>query len=62
MTTLAKITKSSLDTYYVLLKFALGSLMFLMTVPVLMQILSRYSGVIPRYIWTEEHRSKWLWK
>ena len=54
MTTLAKITKSSIDMYYVLLKFVLGLLMFLMTVPVLMQILSRYSGIIPRYIWTEE--------
>ena len=54
MSTLAKITKSVLDAYYVLLKCLLASLMLLMTVPVLLQILSRYSGIIPRYIWTEE--------
>lgn len=54
MTTLAKFTKSSLDVYYTFLKFVLGLLMFLMIVPVVMQILSRYSGVVPRYIWTEE--------
>ena len=54
MTRLAKITKLSLDVYYALLKFVLGLLMFLMTIPVLMQILSRYSGIVPHYIWTEE--------
>lgn len=51
---LAKIMKSSLDGYYVLLKFLLGLLMFLMMVPVVMQILSRFLEIIPRYIWTEE--------
>ena len=54
MSQLAKIAKSSLDAYYVSLKVVLGLLMFLMSVPVLMQILSRYLGIIPRYIWTEE--------
>lgn len=54
MTKIVKFTKSSLDVYFALLKFALGLLMFLMIVPVLMQILSRYSGIFPRYIWTEE--------
>ena len=29
-------------------------LMGLMIIPVTMQMLSRYTGVIPRYIWTEE--------
>jgi TRAP-type C4-dicarboxylate transport system permease small subunit len=29
-------------------------LMALMIVPVSMQILSRYTGIVPRYIWTEE--------
>ena len=54
MVTLAKLTKSSLDAYYACLKFVLGLLMFVMTIPVLMQILSRYTGIVPRYIWTEE--------
>jgi len=52
--TIAKITKSSLDVYFQVLKVLLTSLMFLMIVPVLLQILSRYSGIFPRYIWTEE--------
>ena len=54
MRMLGRIIKTSLDTYYVLLKWCLGLLMFLMVVPVLMQILSRYLEFIPRYIWTEE--------
>ena len=29
-------------------------LMALMIIPVTMQIISRYTGVVPRYIWTEE--------
>ena len=43
-----------LDGYYRLLKVLLTLLMFSLIVPVAMQILSRYTGVIPRYIWTEE--------
>ena len=43
-----------LELYYRLLKILLTLLMSLMIVPVAMQILSRYTGVIPRYIWTEE--------
>lgn len=54
MTQLSKLAKSWLDVYYVGLKFVLGLLLVLMTVPVLMQILSRYVGILPRYIWTEE--------
>ena len=54
MTTIAKVTRSSLDLYFRLLKVLLTLLMLLMIVPVLLQILSRYSGIIPRYIWTEE--------
>ena len=54
MKSLTNIIKTSLDAYYVSLKFVLGFLMFLMTIPVLMQILSRYSEIVPRYIWTEE--------
>lgn len=54
MSTIAKVTKSSLDVYYWMLKVVLALLMLLMIVPVLWQILSRYSEVFPRYIWTEE--------
>ncbi len=54
MTTIARITTSTLDFYYRTLKVCLTLLMLLMIVPVLLQILSRYSGLFPRYIWTEE--------
>ena len=43
-----------LDGYYRLLQVALTVLMTALIVPVTLQILSRYTGVIPRYIWTEE--------
>jgi TRAP-type transport system small permease protein len=43
-----------LDYYYRLLRVLLTSLMALLIVPVSLQILSRYTGLIPRYIWTEE--------
>jgi TRAP-type C4-dicarboxylate transport system permease small subunit len=54
MTTIAKVAKTSLDTYFRVLQVTLTFLMALMIVPVAMQILSRYTGVIPRFIWTEE--------
>ena len=43
-----------LDAYYRLLRLALTVLMTALVVPVSMQILSRYTGLVPRYIWTEE--------
>lgn len=43
-----------LDAYFSLLKFILTLLMAVLIVPVSMQIASRYLGIIPRYIWTEE--------
>jgi len=43
-----------LEGYYRLLKIVLTLLMTLLIIPVSMQILSRYTGLIPRYIWTEE--------
>jgi len=43
-----------LDSYYRLLKVVMTLLMGLMILPVLLQIVSRYTGAIPRYIWTEE--------
>jgi TRAP-type C4-dicarboxylate transport system permease small subunit len=43
-----------LDSYYRLLQILLTLLMAGLLVPVGLQILSRYTGLIPRYIWTEE--------
>ena len=43
-----------LEGYYRLLKFLITFLMAALIVPVTMQILSRYTGMVPRYIWTEE--------
>ncbi|MEM7026451.1 MAG: TRAP transporter small permease subunit, partial [Pseudomonadota bacterium] len=43
-----------LNGYYRLLQVLLTLLMTALIVPVTMQILSRYTGLIPRYIWTEE--------
>jgi TRAP-type C4-dicarboxylate transport system permease small subunit len=46
--------RRALDGYYRLLKLLLTALMAALVVPVTMQILSRYTGLIPRFIWTEE--------
>lgn len=46
--------KAFIEGYYRLLKFTLTLLMGVIILPVSMQILSRYTGIIPRYIWTEE--------
>jgi TRAP-type C4-dicarboxylate transport system permease small subunit len=43
-----------LNGWYRLLQVVLTVLMTALIVPVSMQILSRYTGLIPRYIWTEE--------
>lgn len=43
-----------LNVYYAFLKVVLTVLMAVLIVPVGMQILSRYTGIIPRFIWTEE--------
>jgi TRAP-type transport system small permease protein len=42
------------DSVHFALKLALGILVGGLLIPVSMQILSRYTGIIPRYIWTEE--------
>lgn len=42
------------DKYYRFLQLLLTVLLGLLIIPVAMQILSRYTGIIPRYIWTEE--------
>ena len=46
--------KKILNGYYRLLQILLTVLMAGLLIPVTMQILSRYTGLIPRYIWTEE--------
>jgi TRAP-type C4-dicarboxylate transport system permease small subunit len=46
--------KSLTEGYYQILKVVLTVLMGVIIVPVSLQILSRYTGIIPRYIWTEE--------
>jgi TRAP-type C4-dicarboxylate transport system permease small subunit len=43
-----------LQLYYRFLQVLLTLLMLGLVVPVAMQVLSRYTGIIPRYIWTEE--------
>lgn len=43
-----------LDGYYRFLQTLAWLLMGLLIVPVTLQIVSRYTGLIPRYIWTEE--------
>lgn len=46
--------RAPLNAYYHLLRWLLTALMLILIIPVSMQILSRYTGLIPRYIWTEE--------
>ncbi|MEL6679639.1 MAG: TRAP transporter small permease subunit, partial [Pseudomonadota bacterium] len=36
------------------LRVLLGVLMGALAIPVAMQVLSRYTGIIPSYLWTEE--------
>ncbi len=46
--------KSVIDAYFRLLQFLLTVLIFLLVIPVTLQIVARYTEFIPRYIWTEE--------
>ncbi len=46
--------KLLLERYYRLLKVIMTLLMAFMLVPVSIQIASRFTGIVPRYIWTEE--------
>lgn len=46
--------RALLNGYYRLLQVLLTALMAALVIPVTMQILSRYTGIIPRFIWTEE--------
>ena len=46
--------KKIIDGYFSFLQIVLTMLMGILIIPVTMQIASRYSDFIPRYIWTEE--------
>jgi TRAP-type C4-dicarboxylate transport system permease small subunit len=46
--------KRAIDLFYRLLQILLTVLMTVLVVPVVLQILSRFTELIPRYIWTEE--------
>ncbi len=51
---MTRILATILNGYYRLLQAVITVLMGLMVIPVTLQIFSRYTGLIPRYIWTEE--------
>ena len=44
----------ALETFCQGLRILLGCLMASLAIPVGMQVISRYTGVIPTYLWTEE--------
>ncbi|MEM7319387.1 MAG: TRAP transporter small permease [Pseudomonadota bacterium] len=51
-----------LNIYYRVLQVAMTAMLGLLLVPVTMQIVARYSDIIPRYIWTEEiSRFAFVW-
>ena len=54
MATIATFARTFLEVYCRLLKIALILLMALMMVPVCLQIVSRHTDVVARYMWTEE--------
>jgi len=59
---MTRIIKAILNGYYRALQVVMTVLMGVMVIPVTLQILSRYTGWIPRYIWTEEAaRICFLW-
>ena len=51
---LLAILRSFNSGYHKVLVVSITILMALIVIPVSLQILSRYTGIIPRYIWTEE--------
>lgn len=54
--------RKAIDLYYRFLQVVLTLLIAVLIVPVAMQILSRYVGFVPRYIWTEEiARFAFIW-
>jgi TRAP-type C4-dicarboxylate transport system permease small subunit len=48
------VMRKILTVLYRFLQIVITLLMGVLIIPVAMQVLSRYTGIIPRYIWTEE--------
>jgi TRAP-type C4-dicarboxylate transport system permease small subunit len=48
------VLSAALRVYFRILQAVMTALLAVMIVPVTLQIVSRYTGLIPRYIWTEE--------
>ena len=46
--------ENGLDKFCLGLRFLLGFLMAALAIPVGMQVIARYTGIIPVYLWTEE--------
>lgn len=46
--------KKTIDQFCTGLRILLGVLMGTLAIPVAMQVVSRYTGLIPTYLWTEE--------
>lgn len=44
----------ALEGFVQVLRIALGALVAALIIPVTMQVLARYTGIIPVYLWTEE--------
>ena len=54
--------KKLIDSYFRLLNWLLVGTIAILLVPVTMQIISRYTALIPSYIWTEElSRFLFIW-
>lgn len=54
--------KTIIHQYFKALQFLLTSLLIILTIPLLLQITSRFISFIPRYIWTEEiARFAFIW-
>lgn len=49
-----RVLTAALRVYFRILQAVMTALLAVMIVPVTLQIVSRYTGLIPRYIWTEE--------
>ncbi|MDV7145453.1 TRAP transporter small permease [Tropicimonas sp. TH_r6] len=49
-----KIIGRALELFSMFLRVTIGVLVGLLTIPVGMQVISRYTGIIPVYLWTEE--------
>jgi len=44
----------SLEGFVQVLRFCIGALVAALIIPVTMQVIARYTGIIPVYLWTEE--------